>query len=92
MGSLTAAALWVLAATVTAFLPWRRQFPPGIVLLVLAPPILGWIGWQHGWLWLFIGLAGFVSMFRNPLIYFWRRWRGLPVTPAGRGAGEGGQG
>lgn len=79
-GSLIAAAVWVLAATVTAFLPYRRQFPPGIVLLILAPLILIWIGWEHGWLWLFIGLAGFASMFRNPLIYFWRRWRGLPVT------------
>ena len=38
--------------------------------------MLGFIAYQHGpWLAL-LGLAGFVSMFRNPLIYFWRRFRG----------------
>ena len=40
---LLAACLWVLAAAGTAMLPYRRQFPPGIVLLVLAPAILVWI-------------------------------------------------
>jgi Protein of unknown function (DUF2484) len=76
---LIAACLWVLAATVTALLPMRRQFPPGIVLLALAPVLLVWIGWQHGAIWAMLGLAGFLSMFRNPLIYFWKKWRGLPV-------------
>jgi hypothetical protein len=67
--------LWVLAATFVAFLPFRAQFPPGIALLLAAPPLLGWIAWEHGpWLTL-AGLFAFVSMFRNPLLYYLRRAR-----------------
>jgi hypothetical protein len=88
--ALVAACLWVLAATATAMLPMPRQYPPGITLLVLAPVILAWIGWAHGAWWALLGLAGFVSMFRNPLIYFWKVWRGMPVSrtddPSGGGS------
>ncbi len=75
-----AACLWVLAATITAFLPYRRQFPPGITLLVAAPLILIWLGVHHGFWVAAISTAGFLSMFRNPLIYFTRRAMGLPVS------------
>ncbi|MHA6267969.1 DUF2484 family protein [uncultured Aliiroseovarius sp.] len=71
--ALIAAALWVLAATAVAFLPMRRQFAPGLVLLVAAPALIGWIGVLHGWLWAGIGVVGFVSMFRRPLWYLARR-------------------
>lgn len=74
---------WVLAATIVAFLPFRAQFPPGILLLVAAPVLLGWIAWDHG-VWVTLaGLFAFVSMFRNPLFYFLRRARGErpPVQP-----------
>jgi Protein of unknown function (DUF2484) len=74
-----AACLWVLAATVTAFLPMRRQYPPGITLLIAAPLILIWLGYQHGFWVAAISTAGFLSMFRNPLIYFARRALGLPT-------------
>lgn len=74
--SLIIGCLWVLAATIVAFLPFRAQFPPGIALLILAPGVLGWIAWDHGLLWGLAGLLAFVSMFRNPLVYFWRRARG----------------
>ena len=73
------AALWVLAATVVAFLPMRRQYLPGSLLLLAAPVLIVWLGIDHGWM---VGVAatfGFVSMFRNPLRYFWRKWRGLPT-------------
>jgi len=74
--SLTLAALWALAATVVALLPMRLQYVPGVALLIAAPFMVGFIGYQHG-LWLALaGLAAFVSMFRNPLIYFYRRARG----------------
>lgn len=67
--SLIAGCLWVVVAAGVAFLPFRRQFPPGIVLLAIAPGLLGWIAWDHGW-WIFAaGLFAFVSMFRRPLIY-----------------------
>jgi hypothetical protein len=41
--------------------------------------LLVWIGWEHGWLWLAIGLFAFLSMFRNPLLYFARRALGRPA-------------
>jgi Protein of unknown function (DUF2484) len=72
-------ALWVLASAVTALLPMRRQFPPGIALLISAPVLLVWIGWEHGWLWLAAGLFAFGSMFRHPLRYFLFRALGRPV-------------
>jgi hypothetical protein len=79
-GSLIAACLWAIAATITALLPMKRQFPPGITLLVLAPFLLIWLGIQHNpWI---VGICtlGFLSMFRNPLIYFGKRALGLPVN------------
>lgn len=75
---LIAACLWVLAATVTALLPRRRQVPPGIVLLILAPALLIWIGVAHGPWIAALGLAGVVSMFRRPLAHFARRALGRP--------------
>lgn len=71
--------VWVLAATATAMLPMRRQMVPGIALLILAPVLLVWIGYVHGWLWLAVGLFAFLSMFRNPLLYFLRRALGRPA-------------
>ncbi len=68
--------LWVLAATATAMLPMRRQMVPGLALLGAAPVQLVWIGYVHGWMWLAIGLFAFLSMFRNPLLYFLRRAMG----------------
>ena len=76
------ACLWVLAAAVTAMLPMRRQYIPGLTLLLLAPVLIGWLFVAHGpW----VGLAaalGFVSMFRNPLRYLLARARGeKPEVP-----------
>ncbi|QYK40673.1 MAG: DUF2484 family protein [Paracoccaceae bacterium] len=80
--ALTAACLWALAATLTAFLPFRRQMVPGIALLAAAPVILIWIGAEHGpWLALAATL-GFLSMFRNPLIHLWRRATGRAAPPS----------
>lgn len=81
--SLLFACIWALAATVTAFLPMRRQFPPGIVLLILAPVLIIWIGRDYG-LWVALAaFLGFVSMFRRPLFHFARYLIGRP------GPGEG---
>ncbi len=77
--ALIAGFFWVIAATVTAMLPMRLQYPPGITLLVLAPILIFWIGYVHGWILSAICLAAFLSMFRNPLIYFWKKARGIPV-------------
>ena len=71
------AIVWVFAATGVAMLPMRRQFPPGIILLVAAPVIIIWLGLDHGWLISTAALAAFISMFRNPIRYYWKKWRGL---------------
>ncbi len=71
--------LWVLAATATALLPMRRQMVPGIALLIAAPFLLIWIGLGHGAGWALAACLAFVSMFRNPLIYFARRALGRPA-------------
>ncbi|MGB0902796.1 DUF2484 family protein [Halocynthiibacter sp.] len=74
--SLILACFWAVAATVTALLPMRLQFPPGLTLLVLAPVLIGFIAYEHG-VWLALaGLAGFLSMFRRPLIFYVRKWTG----------------
>ncbi|MFD1344714.1 DUF2484 family protein [Litorisediminicola beolgyonensis] len=74
--ALVAACLWAVAATVTACLPMRAQYTPGLTLLILAPGLLVWIGWAHGWGWTLAAALAVLSMFRNPLRYFWARARG----------------
>ena len=60
----------------------RRQYIPGITLLALAPFIIVWLAVDYGWLLGVIGLFAFLSMFRNPLLYFYRRARGeRPEVP-----------
>ena len=74
-----ACCLWVILGTITAFLPMRRQMVPGIVLIAIAPILLFWIGFLHGWVWVIAGILAFASMFRNPLIYYYKKIRKLPV-------------
>ncbi|NDV01396.1 DUF2484 family protein [Pseudoroseicyclus tamaricis] len=81
--SLIAGIIWVLAGSVTAKLPMRHQVAPGLALIATAPVLLGWIAWDHGWIWLVLGLAAFVSMMRHPLRYLLARMRGeAPGMPA----------
>jgi len=79
-----AACLWVLAATIVALLPMRRQFAPGLVLLILAPVLMVWLSFAYG-LWAgAVGLVAFLSMFRRPLIYLVKRALGQnPARPGG---------
>jgi len=74
--SLIIACLWVLAATITALLQMRHQYAPGLTLLLAAPALLVWIGYDHG-LWV-TGLCALalISLFRNPLRYLLARARG----------------
>ncbi|WP_395541952.1 DUF2484 family protein [Neotabrizicola sp. sgz301269] len=82
-GALIAAIFWALTATVTALLPMRRQMVPGLALMIAAPLLIIWIGYVHGWLACILALLAFVSMFRNPLLYVFRRMTGraAPVPP-----------
>ena len=67
---------WVLAATAVAMLPMRQQYIPGVALLIAAPSLILWIGVSVAWWAGALALAAFVSMFRNPLRYFWAKARG----------------
>lgn len=74
--SLIIAILWVFAATGTALLPMRFQYVPGVALLVGAPFLIFWLGYDFGW-WVAVAASfGFVSMFRNPLRYLFAKARG----------------
>ncbi|SMX33821.1 DUF2484 family protein [Actibacterium lipolyticum] len=77
--SLTLACFWTLAAAITAMLPMRMQYPPGLTLLILAPAVIGFLAWQHNVWVVLLAVGAFASMFRNPLIYLYRRARGLPA-------------
>ncbi|SLN44376.1 hypothetical protein ROG8370_01899 [Roseovarius gaetbuli] len=80
--SLLIASLWVLAASIVALLPMRRQYIPGVTLLILAPAVIGFIGYQHGWLVALGGVLALGSMFRRPLRYGIARLRGQnPEVP-----------
>jgi hypothetical protein len=68
--------LWVLSSAAVALLPMRRQYVPGVALLIAAPVLIVAIGFQHNWGIAALGLAAFLSMFRNPLKYFYARFRG----------------
>jgi len=77
--SLIFGAIYVLCAAVVALLPIRQQYWPAGLMLLLAPILLAFIGYQHGWIWLALGLFAFLSMFRNPLRYLWKKARGQHV-------------
>jgi hypothetical protein len=71
--------LWVLAGTITALLPMRYQYVPGTVLLLAAPVLIVWLAADYGWWVGLIGLFALLSMFRRPLVYYYRVFRGLEV-------------
>ncbi len=74
--------LWVFASAGVAMLPMRRQYVPGVALLVAAPVLIVMIGLQMGWLVSLLALAAFISMFRNPLKYMIAKLRGQnPEVP-----------
>lgn len=77
--SLIFAFLWVVASALTAMLPMKRQIYTGLPLLIAAPFMLGFLGYQYNYWVVLLGLAAFISMFRHPLKYFARRALGLPV-------------
>lgn len=77
--SLIVGFFWVVASAITAMLPMRRQFLPGIILLIAAPGLIALIYADYG-IWVAAAaLFAFLSMFRNPLRYFWRKLRGQPT-------------
>lgn len=82
MTLLVICAFWVIAATIVAFLPMRYQYGPGVLLLLAAPVLIFFVGKELGWLPAGLALLAFISMFRHPLRYFWKRaWGETPEVP-----------
>ncbi|MEL6121742.1 MAG: DUF2484 family protein [Pseudomonadota bacterium] len=61
--------VWVLACTVIAMLPIRRQIVPGVMLMMAGSFLIWVLIDQPGWLVGGIALFAFLSMFRNHMIY-----------------------
>ena len=73
---LWACVAWVFASVAVAMLPMRRQYVPGVLLLLAAPVLIFFVGRELGWVTALLALVAFVSMFRNPLRYLIARARG----------------
>ncbi len=74
--------VWVFASVAVAMLPMRRQYIPGVALLLAAPILIVMIGMQVGWFVAVLAIAAFVSMFRNPLKYLFAKFkRESPEVP-----------
>lgn len=86
--SLISAAVWVVIAAIVGFLPMRFQLLPGLALLLAAPILIGAVGYEHGWLYAAIATAGFVSMFRKPLLFLGRKFFAVPQWPGSKGASQ----
>lgn len=65
--------IWVFLSVTVATLPLRMQYIPGAILLVAGPVL---IGFEVGVVFSLLGLAAFVSMFRNPLRFVLAKLRG----------------
>ncbi|PWL33717.1 MAG: UDP-N-acetylmuramate--alanine ligase [Marivita sp. XM-24bin2] len=64
---------WVFASAVVAMLPLRLQYVPGVALLGAAPVLLIFIAHEYGFWPVAAAVLAVVSMYRNPLRYFWTR-------------------
>tara|TARA_R110002074_G_scaffold14469_1_gene49878 strand:+ start:531 stop:782 length:252 start_codon:yes stop_codon:yes gene_type:complete len=74
--------LWVFASVGVAMLPMRKQYVPGVILLIAAPVLIVMIGMKVNWIVALLALAAFVSMFRNPLKYLIAKLKGQnPEVP-----------
>lgn len=76
MTLLFACILWVFASAACAMLPIRNQYIPVVILLIAAPVLIVWIGYDVHPLAAIAAVAAFVSMFRNPLRYLYARLKG----------------
>ncbi len=74
--------IWVFLSATVATLPLRMQYIPGAILLVAGPVLIIMIGLKVGLVFSLLGLAAFVSMFRNPLRFLLAKLRGQnPQVP-----------
>lgn len=73
--ALTLACLWVLVSAMVAMLPIRFHWRLGFPLLLLSVPLVGFVGYTHGWIWSVVITLAVISMFRNPLRYFLNKAR-----------------
>jgi hypothetical protein len=77
--SIVSCCVWALLASVTALLPLRVQYAPAIMLAIVVPFLLIFVGFEHGLGAVALGLTAFISLFRVPLLYVARQMIGAPV-------------
>ena len=70
---------WVPVGAITAMLPMRHQGWTGLLLLLAAPVLIWLIGRDYGAWVALVAVFAFVSMFRHPLKYNWKRLSGQDV-------------
>ena len=70
---------WAFASAIVALLPMKKQYVPGIILLIVAPVLIVWVAIEFSWWGGALALMAFISMFRHPLRYFYYRFTGRPV-------------
>lgn len=71
--ALAAGLIWLIVANVTGMLPskdyhWSNAYK----LIAVGLPILIWIGWTGGLVWVAVFLVAAGSVLRWPLVYLWR--------------------
>ena len=70
---------WVFASVIVAILPMRWQYVPGVLLMLAAPVLIFQIMNAVGFWIAILGVLAFVSMYRNPLRFFWKKLTRQPV-------------
>ena len=78
--ALALSCIWVIAAAITAFLPLRLQYVPGLSLLAAAPVLIWFLAQSHGPLLTAFAVFAVLSMFRRPLIHLFRKATGAADT------------
>lgn len=70
------ACLWVVACSLTAMLPMKYQYAPGLALLLSGPVLLYFIAMEHGVPLTLLGVFAILSLFRRPLWHLARKLTG----------------
>ena len=77
--SIVSCCVWALLACVTALLPLRVQCAPAIMLAIVVPFLLIFVGFEHGLGAVALGIAVSLSLFRVPLLSVARQMIGEPA-------------
>lgn len=70
--------LWFVAANLLAMIPSRdRHWRRACALIAVGVPLLGWVTYVEGPVVGILAFAAGASILRWPLVFLWRRLRGI---------------